>query len=531
MRHLVFVSVVVVLSAAFPSTGSTGDAIFGGSFEGGDTCAWSDTQPTADCVRVVPARINDVLTNPGMGFANFHFGWWCNLPPVTFPPEVCADRVLLHWPVNYPDAGTAYFRWTWADLEPVRGEIDFDLIDATIQSANVLGETLSFRVMTILEGGVGVPAWLLEAPYAVPGETWDDTFWPDYRDPTFQAEHQRFVAALGARYDGHPAMDHVDIGSVGCWGEWNTACLTGAGGIFEVLHPASNAERQEILDAFSGLIDDYLQAFPSTPTVMLGLDANPPPGDTNWELLTMLHATGNGAGWRVDCWGDWGFWGGWTHMEDAYPVMIANATEADPQFPDVYRTAPIQLEVCGTIPQWQGFGWSADPPDGEVYRTFQWALEQHASVLNAKFTDIPAEYLPAIDDLLTENGYRLVIDRFSHRPSVGPGDLVTFATTWTNLGVAPPYNPRTVAYRLTDGAEELVLEGAADITSWLPGSTTVVDSFTIPADLPAGTYDVDVALIDRDGTDPATLALPPLHLGVEGRRPDGWYALSQLFVD
>ena len=27
-------------------------------------------------VTATPKRIDEVLTNPGMGFASFHFGWW-----------------------------------------------------------------------------------------------------------------------------------------------------------------------------------------------------------------------------------------------------------------------------------------------------------------------------------------------------------------------------------------------------------------------------------------------------------------------
>lgn len=521
--------VVFVLAIGISASASAQMPIFSDSFESGDTCPWSGSTHPAWCAEVFPSRIDDVLVNPGMGFANFHFGWWCNLPPITFPPQVCADRTRDHWPVNHPDTGTAYFRWTWADLEPVQGEIAFDLIDATMQSANLLEETLSFRVMTILEGGAGVPGWLESS---IQGEYWGTTFWPDYRDPTFQAEHQRFVSALGARYNGHPAMDHIDIGSVGCWGEWNTACIPGGDGIFDILHPANNTQRQEILDAFSSLIDHYLVAFPDTPVVMLGTDSNPPAGETNWELLTMLHATGGGAGWRVDCWGDWGFWGSaWNHMVDLYPRMIANATAADPTFPELYRQAPIQLEICGTIPQWLGFGWSPDPPNGEVYLTFQWALEQHASVLNAKWTEIPIEYVPAIDDLLKENGYRLVIDRLSHAETVHAGESVTFATSWSNVGVAPPYNPRALTYRLANRALAETFTSTADIRDWQPGSWTVVDSFTVPAGLPPGTYLVAVALLDRAGVEPDTLALQPLDLGIEGREGDGWYTLSQVTVD
>ena len=224
--------------------GGTGGEDGGGGGDGGDApdAALGD-------VTVEPVRIDDVLTNPNMGFADFHFGWWCNLPPVDFTPGECADRAGSNLPDNHPRPGVAYFRWLWRDLEPVRGEIDFGLIDTAIQSANQLGETLGFRVMMIDEGGAGVPDWLRAAPYDVAGPTIGGTFWPDVRDPSFAAEHERFVSALGARYDDHPGLDHVDIGSVGCWGEWNTACLPDGAGIIDVYGPANDAERDEIAAA------------------------------------------------------------------------------------------------------------------------------------------------------------------------------------------------------------------------------------------------------------------------------------------
>ena len=32
--------------------------------------------------------------------------------------------------------------------------------------------------------------------------------------------HLEFIKRLGEAYDGHPDVDHVDIGSIGWWGEW-----------------------------------------------------------------------------------------------------------------------------------------------------------------------------------------------------------------------------------------------------------------------------------------------------------------------
>lgn len=482
----------------------------------------------AGSVTTNPKVTDELLTNPGAGFASFHFGWWCNLPPITYPPAECAKRVRKNWPADYPASGTAYFRWHWRDIEPVRGEIAFDLIDATIQSANALDMTLAFRVMTVDEAKAGLPEWLTSAPYNVKG-AWrpgggGNTFWPDYRDPTFQREHARLVAALAKRYDGHPAVDHVDVGSVGCWGEWNTACLSDEESIVEVYEPSGGKERTEIKTAFQSLIDHHLEGFERTPVVMLSLDPD------NADLLA--HATRGGAGWRADCWGDWGMWGGsWSHQTKLYPAMIKAASAADPGFLDTWKRAPVQLEICGTLDKWEALGWTADKPNGVVWKTFEWALAQHASLLNAKSRPVPSVYLSAVDHLLTHVGYRFVVDAVHHRPAVHPGDTLVVVSDWRNVGVAPAYLPRTLTYRLVGASPAIAVESAQDTTGWLPGSWRVQDSITIPADLSPGTYEVQLALLDRDGSSPATKALPPTELAIHGRTADGWYPVSRVKVE
>jgi hypothetical protein len=124
--------------------------------------------------------------------------------------------------------------------------------------------------------------------------------------------------------------------------------------------------------------------------------------------------------------------------------FLSAATAAYPVLGDTWQHAPVQLEVCGTMPQWAERGWTAAAPDGDVYRTFQWALEQHASVLNAKWTDIPAEYTQALADLLVNNGYRSVIDTLNHAGEATAGSELRLAATWSNLGVAPAYLPRAL---------------------------------------------------------------------------------------
>ena len=165
-----------------------------------------------------------------------------------------------------------------------------------------------------------------------------------------------------------------------------------------------------------------------------------------------------------------------------------------------------------------------------MYKTFEFALAQHASVLNAKSTDIPSDYVAAIDELLRKNGYRFVVDSLNHVSVVQAGQQTRFSTTWSNLGVAPHYLPRKLSYRLKKGSDQATFDGTADTRTWLPGSWTISDTFTVPATLPPGTYSIEVALLDRPGTNPTTIPLAPLFLGIEGRGSDGWYALSTLEV-
>ena len=40
-------------------------------------------------------------------------------------------------------------------------------------------------------------------------------------DPVVLKAHLDFIKRLGRKYDGHPDIDHIDLGSIGWWGEWH----------------------------------------------------------------------------------------------------------------------------------------------------------------------------------------------------------------------------------------------------------------------------------------------------------------------
>jgi hypothetical protein len=333
----------------------------------------------------------------------------------------------------------------------------------------------------------------------------------DMDDPVVLERHLDFLRRLGQRYDGHPDIDHVDLGSVGWYGEWHQ------GGKRNCRLPTYE-NRIKIVDA-------YLAAFKKTPLLML-LNGG--------ECLK--YATQHGAGWRADCLGDMGgFSKKWSHMLHGYPVWVLNAGAEN-----VWKTAPVAWESCWDMRKWVAEGWS-------LRYIFNYALAYHASYLNNKSAPLPdhQDVRPETERFLRRLGYRLVLKELKHPASVPPGQPWTVSMKWQNTGSAPCYKPYRLAYRLDNGQGRCeIVTGKITVNRWLPGTVDVAskdflkdppdlppgeiydvsDSITLPQDLPPGTYALSIAVVD--GTPPT----PVVRLGIEGRANDGWYPLSKIEV-
>ncbi|HNM18374.1 MAG TPA: DUF4832 domain-containing protein [Nitrospira sp.] len=429
---------------------------------------------TEKLVTVQPREIDEVLDNPGMGFADFHFGFG-------HPPK----------PDEYPHTTVAYFRWPWAELEPAEGQYNFALVDGVIAQAKAKGETLAIRIVS--EYKTGTPQWLLDKGVASIKET--DGIFPDYNNPIFLDYHERLIRAFGERYGRSLDIDHVDIGSVGCWGEWNTACCVGAETQCKAYYPT---EANQL-----AITDWYLKYFSGTPLVML-------------HGGQLQYAASRGAGWRADCFGDYGYFSpDWNHMEHAYaPVLEAQVVA------DAWKQGPVQMEVCGYIHEWYERGFDLD-------RILEKGLEWHVSVLNAKSKPVPAAWRPRFNEFLKKIGYRFVLRELTHPASIGAGESLIIHSRWDNKGVAPIYHAWPLAYRLRSGTDEVVAQwtSAADLKRWLPGPSHLAeDAVVVPSTVPAGVYTLDVGILSEDAKS-ATV-----ELAIEGKRTDRWYAVSRVEI-
>lgn len=435
---------------------------------------------SADTVQVRPRATDELLANPGMGWQTFH----------RFANE---DRNLQGLP-----SSSAYFRFYWREVEPREGEIDFAMFDRLLARARAAGQKLAFRIMTTGSGEyLDVPAWLKEKGCKGTEFTFEgrDHWVPDFDDPIFWNAHLRLIRELGRRYDGHPDMDLLDIGTVGLWGEWHMSGTKAKSGGKEVPLP-SVPKRLAIIDAWS-------QAFPNTSKVILiGSDEG------------MALAAKHGYGWRADCLGDMGgFSKGWNHMEHFYLQQLRK-TGAE----EAWKAAPVAYESCWDMRKWKSAGWDID-------FIFDYALRTHASYMNNKSAPIPEGARPQIERFLRKLGYRLVIASLEHPAAVQRQSALELKVDWENEGAAPPCRDALVAVRLVRaGAEPVVIVSGESIRGWLPGRRQSALQLPLPAALPPGEYELAIGLVG------AQSKTPEVRMPLEGREASGWHALSRLVV-
>ena len=193
-------------------------------------------------------------------------------------------------------------------------------------------------------------------------------------------------------------------------------------------------------------------------------------------------------------------------MEDAYPNEIIYC-----QAENAWQTGPIALECCGVPSNW-------GPGDGPL--AFQWALDQHASVVHLKSSPLPSEWLNDYRDMIRLLGYRFVVLSLEHPAAAPAGGSLAIDLTLDNLGVAPCYFDYRLAVRLSGRT----LVSSHSIRHLLPGSHPIHLDLQLPAVLSPGEHVLEIGIVDPGDS------LPVVRLAIEGREPDGWYPLSVLSV-
>jgi hypothetical protein len=275
-----------------------------------------------DQVILRPVEIQELLVNPGMGITTFQrYNGHAINPGLKWSEEgPTAKLTPTGTKADFPEASIAYCRWYWSVLEPRPGRYEWNIIDLALDEARLHHQTLAIRMMPY-DAEHPVPEWYQQsgAHRANKASDKDGIVWqPDFGDPLYLRYWGELVAAAGARYDGHPYLDSVDVSSVGYWGEgWSP---------YMPDFPHQKA-----------LIDIYLVAFKRTPLLM-NFD----------EPRALTYGTEKGAGWRLDCLGDMR-----TSSDDAY--FPAEMLDIYPQqivrsgIQDVWKRSPVSWRSAGYL--------------------------------------------------------------------------------------------------------------------------------------------------------------------------------------
>ncbi len=472
--------------------------------------SWLAAQQT---MLVRPKEIDDVLVNPGIGFMTFQRfngdtlnpgAGWTEGHPIEYQ-EFDGDLTNI----DHPATSLAYWRVYWRYVHPAADSIDWPQFDRVLETAASRGQTVILRIAPY-GGKDDVPDWYRAMMGEEPGlnRKWRT----DANDPRYLKHFGGLIRALGQRYDGHPALEAVDISLVGYWGE-------GSGS-----HEVEPHLWQQ-------LVQCYLDGFQQTHLIFQPLNGDTPDpgvlvrgtpiaaywldGRNNGEGPQMRH-----LGWRIDCLGDMGFWreeqGDWCHMLDVYPQQIVTSG-----MKDAWKKAPISIEICGTFRSWL----NKHKYDKETVKyIFDQSLKWHISSFNAKSSPVPDQYKPLVDEWLKKMGYRFVLRKFTFPSEVRPNGQIQFASWWENKGVSPCYRPFPFAIRLKNKSHSEILLTDVDIRSWLPGDVVYNSDVFVPSGMPEGTYDIDIAIVDPISRK------PNIKFAVEGRGADGWYNMGKIKV-
>jgi hypothetical protein len=401
------------------------------------------------------------------------------------------------WPKPEPrfPCSVVYIRFDWADVEPEQGKYNWQVIDDVIAAWKPRGATVAFRVMTCNAHSAGYyasPKWLFDAgckgfEYLSGGD--DPTsggkriarIEPDYADPLYLARHGEFIAALGQRYDGHPEVEFLDIGSYGIWGEWHTP------------HPASVAVRKQIVDL-------YLRAFRQTALVFMSDDA---------EVLK--YALAHGTGFRRD-----GVGSPW-HEQN----WIGSKKYAEVQgMAEAWQRAPVVFEWFGDYDYLRSKGWSVDA-------AVNFMLNNHVTLINDNVGHVPPEAMPQLEKLARLAGARFVLRELAHEKKVTRGAALHLEMKWANVGAGKLYHPYVLRFPLldTEGRVCLTVDAKEDPRQWLPGEYVVVETLQLPATLKVGEYTLAVALVDPTGQ------RRPFQLAIDVQQDGDRYPVSRVTLD
>jgi len=357
----------------------------------------------------------------------------------------------------YAPTSMSFTYVSWRELEPEPGKYAFDAFEKRYWKSDAArGKHVVFRVyLDYPQRPTGVPQWLLDAGVKLTAyNSYGGGLSPDYDDPFLIQHLQKFIAALGKRYDSNPRVAFVQMGILGFWGEWHNYPenhLFAAESTQKVV--ASSMRKAFPTRMLMGRYGDY----PALQISNLGFHDDMIPDDTLLDRPTGFLA----------------------RMQKGKTI-------------NNWKIAPTGGEMEPRQAQkWLGAGWE---------RTKAAVREAHLSWMGG--------YSPAMDpskdpvfnkrreELIRLLGYEYQWRTLEMLAKLSAGADLRINLIGVNQGVAPFYYPWRVKFVLLGDTGEIrdSWNSSADIRKWMPGKMQLKTQRRLT--VPAGRYRVAVGIID-----------------------------------
>jgi len=428
------------------------------------------------------------------------------LPPFRIDPDLPPQIVLnaeqglgqCHWLdstiLSTPDVGWAYDASEassgWKTIEPQDGIFNWALLDAQVGKARNLEKRIWLELLTT-EGQT--PQWARDAGVSVIGSRGGT---PAPWNETYQGLLRRAVHAMAARYDDNPTVDAINLMAGGCYGEMVICAPRVDRRIWE----QAGYTDERFIEAVKRIIDIYLEeeyvwedgskshGFLQTPVVLqVGSGLY---GHTTAVIRPVVEYAMSKYGMRV--WLKYNGWGGSYDMGWLYQ--------------DYDTVTRVGYEPAGNSLDF------LNRPK-EYVRT---ALEQHASYVclqETYFDIVDPKWQEAREMAASYLGAQIVHQATQSPDSIVVGQEYTFITNWVNRGTTPLMRPERqgvkdipasyhVAIAFVDAASgspvfEHSFAPAVPTTKWYSAQPVRIEEvILIPASVPAGKYDLRIALLN-----------------------------------
>ncbi|MEU6716417.1 DUF4832 domain-containing protein [Nonomuraea sp. NPDC046802] len=263
----------------------------------------------------------------------------------------------------------------------------------------------------------------------------------------------------------------MQAGFIGAWGEWYYTQNFGNAG---VVSAADWANRKAVTDKLLGVLPSSRMVQLRTPAIkrtMYGTAALTPSQAHNGSAVARL-------GHHNDCFlASPDDYGTYTDPAVEYPYLSA-------------ETAYLAMggETCNPNPPRSGCPTALD----ELSR-FHWTYlntDYHTGVLNSWNTG------GCLADVGRRLGYRLTLQNGTYPATAVRGGPLPITVNLRNDGWAAPVNPRGLELVLRSSSATYRLPLTGDPRKWLPGTTTLSQTVTLPATMAPGSYTLLLSLPD-----------------------------------